>query len=269
MDNGVWRTIGGRRVFIKDGQSLDDAMKESGKFKKETNKKRATNNIDKIEEIRQEINKNVKLDSKDNNKNNVRVREYMKEHYPEIEYEFANDKNEGKLSHFKIRTVEEIQKEKEHFKEETYKRSPQYKEDKYSEIMNIDDSKAYIKEFIEDKQSILYGAGGVYDNNNIYTKHNKEKIESLIKKSFKEFDTKVDFSKVSEATYVDIYKKGSDWEENDKITSMRIGSHYKGGVSGNSEIDLDYRNFRTISQFEDIMKQINSALNKGKTKKEL
>ena len=31
--DGVWRTIGGRRVFIKNGQSLSDAMKESGKFK--------------------------------------------------------------------------------------------------------------------------------------------------------------------------------------------------------------------------------------------
>lgn len=30
---GVWRTIGGRRVFIKNGQSLSDAMKESGKFR--------------------------------------------------------------------------------------------------------------------------------------------------------------------------------------------------------------------------------------------
>ena len=30
--NGVWRTIGGRRVFIKDGQDLSSAMKESGKF---------------------------------------------------------------------------------------------------------------------------------------------------------------------------------------------------------------------------------------------
>jgi len=30
--DGVWRTIGGRRVFIKEGQSLSDAMKESGKF---------------------------------------------------------------------------------------------------------------------------------------------------------------------------------------------------------------------------------------------
>lgn len=29
---GVWRTIGGRRVFIKDGQDLATAMRESGKF---------------------------------------------------------------------------------------------------------------------------------------------------------------------------------------------------------------------------------------------
>ena len=34
MDNvdGVWRTVGGRRIFIKDGQDLRTAMKESGKF---------------------------------------------------------------------------------------------------------------------------------------------------------------------------------------------------------------------------------------------
>lgn len=39
-ENGVWRTIGGRRVFIKTGQSLSDAMKESGKFKKKDEEKR-------------------------------------------------------------------------------------------------------------------------------------------------------------------------------------------------------------------------------------
>lgn len=33
---GVWRTVGGRRIFIKTGQSLSSAMKESGKFKKGT-----------------------------------------------------------------------------------------------------------------------------------------------------------------------------------------------------------------------------------------
>lgn len=30
---GVWRTVGGRRIFIKYGQSLTDAMRTSGKFK--------------------------------------------------------------------------------------------------------------------------------------------------------------------------------------------------------------------------------------------
>lgn len=32
-EDGVWRTIGGRRVFIRKGQSMADAMKSSGKFK--------------------------------------------------------------------------------------------------------------------------------------------------------------------------------------------------------------------------------------------
>ena len=32
--NGVWRTIGGHKVFIKDGEDLGTAMKKSGKFKK-------------------------------------------------------------------------------------------------------------------------------------------------------------------------------------------------------------------------------------------
>jgi hypothetical protein len=31
---GVWRTVGGRRIFIKDGEDLSTAMKNSGKFKK-------------------------------------------------------------------------------------------------------------------------------------------------------------------------------------------------------------------------------------------
>ena len=34
--DGVWRTIGGRRIFIKNKQPLSEAMKQSGKFKKVT-----------------------------------------------------------------------------------------------------------------------------------------------------------------------------------------------------------------------------------------
>ena len=33
MENGVWRTISGRRIFIEKGQDLETAMRKSGKFK--------------------------------------------------------------------------------------------------------------------------------------------------------------------------------------------------------------------------------------------
>lgn len=43
---GVWRTVGGRRIFIKDGQDLASAMKESGKFsKKQIEDKKDYNNL--------------------------------------------------------------------------------------------------------------------------------------------------------------------------------------------------------------------------------
>lgn len=44
---GVWRTVGGRRIFIKDGQDLTSAMKESGKFKNQKNEKMSTEDIKK------------------------------------------------------------------------------------------------------------------------------------------------------------------------------------------------------------------------------
>ena len=34
---GVWRTVGGRRIFIKDGEDLATAMRKSGKFIKSRN----------------------------------------------------------------------------------------------------------------------------------------------------------------------------------------------------------------------------------------
>lgn len=39
FENGIWRTIGGRRIFIKDSESLATAMKKSGKFKNNINEK--------------------------------------------------------------------------------------------------------------------------------------------------------------------------------------------------------------------------------------
>lgn len=52
--DGVWRTIGGRRVFIKNGQSVSDAMKESGKFKSASKTKADTSNNVKEETTKKE-----------------------------------------------------------------------------------------------------------------------------------------------------------------------------------------------------------------------
>lgn len=44
-ENGIWRTVGGRRIFIKEGQDLASAMKESGKFSETNLKDSETKNL--------------------------------------------------------------------------------------------------------------------------------------------------------------------------------------------------------------------------------
>lgn len=52
---GVWRTVGGRRIFIKNGQSLSEAMIESGKFKKiSENSKLSLEEMKKISDVTDE-----------------------------------------------------------------------------------------------------------------------------------------------------------------------------------------------------------------------
>lgn len=53
--DGVWRTIGGRRVFIKNGYDLSTAMRESGKFNniiKETPSRKYNDDVEFICKIR-------------------------------------------------------------------------------------------------------------------------------------------------------------------------------------------------------------------------
>lgn len=73
MEKGVWRTIGGRRVFIKDGQDLSTAMRESGKFtKNKKDDKIGNNHSEKYEEYKtkdsegNEIVTHFKKDTPDN-----------------------------------------------------------------------------------------------------------------------------------------------------------------------------------------------------------
>lgn len=53
-EEGVWRTVGGRRIFIRNGQSLSDAMVESGKFSRNKPNSRWKNVTDVSEEYLQQ-----------------------------------------------------------------------------------------------------------------------------------------------------------------------------------------------------------------------
>ena len=56
-ENGVWRTVGGRRIFIRNGQDLSSAMKESGKFRKSKSLKDVNEEYDKKIESQRELTK--------------------------------------------------------------------------------------------------------------------------------------------------------------------------------------------------------------------
>jgi len=51
FEDGIWRTIGGRRVFIRKGQDLKTAMKESGKFNRKKKKYVDRNDREAIDRI--------------------------------------------------------------------------------------------------------------------------------------------------------------------------------------------------------------------------
>ena len=93
---GVWRTIGGRRVFIKEGQDLASAMKESGKFNSSSNKK--TKKGDSVLEEFKKSDGNTKSFEKALNKisemeynNEINPDEY-KEYISKIQKEYADKK---------------------------------------------------------------------------------------------------------------------------------------------------------------------------------
>lgn len=58
---GVWRTVGGRRIFIKDGEDLETAMKKSGKFgnKNIINEEKINNKLNELYEKTKNENKEI------------------------------------------------------------------------------------------------------------------------------------------------------------------------------------------------------------------
>lgn len=61
--DGVWRTISGRKVFIKDGESVESAMSRSGKFKGQMSRvEKNKSKYDKIDDFKRKKATNNKID---------------------------------------------------------------------------------------------------------------------------------------------------------------------------------------------------------------
>lgn len=69
---GVWRTVGGRRIFIKKGQSLSSAMKESRKFSNNMNNVNHRSNIREPKDITKEELEDIKRLSQLTNKDGLK-----------------------------------------------------------------------------------------------------------------------------------------------------------------------------------------------------
>ena len=82
---GVWRTISGRRVFIKDGQDLATAMRESGKFNNLKTKK----GVKEIKYVGQD-NKIHKMNSYEYPKNRDEYHGFLKREYGTYKEEEIN-----------------------------------------------------------------------------------------------------------------------------------------------------------------------------------
>lgn len=89
-EDGIWRTIGGRHIFIRDGQSVSEAMKASGKYPSaKKNKKQHLTDSDEDREIKGRMDElKREIDSRRNDKEKTdRLRKEYEEYLQNYDYE--------------------------------------------------------------------------------------------------------------------------------------------------------------------------------------
>lgn len=141
---GIFRTVGGRRIFIKDGQDLASAMKESGKFsKKEKNDK----------ELKRE-----KLRNLDEYSRGKLIEKLTKEE--EEEYWHLNDERKKASKHGNKEKAEELKRKREDML--IKKMDEKENQQKTKVIKNISDKKDEISNNINEAIDD-FGENGRFD----------------------------------------------------------------------------------------------------------
>ena len=147
---GVFRTVGGRRIFIKEGQDLASAMKESGKFKSKEQKSKKMTDEEKqkeIERLEKEIEKTSIFDPK---RKDLRDRKYMlEENFEGTLEEYRAKKEKDKQERIKAR------EEKEKIKEQKVKEIEEKRNQLEKDIENAPKDKLEQYEIIKENNPML------------------------------------------------------------------------------------------------------------------
>ncbi len=202
---GVWRTIGGRRVFIKDGQSLASAMKESGKFPK--NKR-----VQKTEEIKEQIKTMIKKNTE------------LKKQFEEVKHEINKKEDEYQKTRSKYI--------KENYpgvgkKSEKYKKIRQDYDNSHKKNYDIENTKIYneynkalsdYKLYREKTKNYITKS----DDNTLTWKYNYEdQLKKYLIKEASGYETIAEAMYYSDGESYEKYKKFSKLaKENDYIISQ-------------------------------------------------
>lgn len=217
---GVWRTVGGRRIFIKNGQDLASAMKESGKFEKE--KQILVNKIEKqINDIQ------IKIDKIENSK------EYF---WGSSELSRTLDKLYNKRSALQKKALDEKPKNDKNFIQDKELRDYIY------DYTNGDYGIAclytqYLADGLSEKDS--YSKTNYYRNSGIYEMSANEfrKKIDLTKKLSVEIDAQKEMDKV----LIRFEKTQTDSHYNDVSRQYKIGEEINWGIRSTS-FNEDYFN---------------------------
>lgn len=162
-EDGVWRTIGGRRVFIKNGQSLADAMKESGKFSRVQKNQDLYKKLDDEKKDGVELNEKQKeagerLNKKAENGVLNDIKDYLsgRENYEGTQDEFINDlSREWGVDKDRVEDLlhDEMVKHPRNFKDNSDKKESMSRED-YDKLY---DKKVYDEGMSESQFKKEYG----------------------------------------------------------------------------------------------------------------
>lgn len=210
--DGVWRTIGGRRVFIKKGQSLEEAMKESGKFGKKEGQE--TGKLSRVAK-NQDLYKRLEEENKNSEKTLADVKSYTDKQIEEGKNPLFNKKENMSLEKYNElydkKVYDEGMSERE-FKKQYGERPTESEFELYQRAKNNPDSIDPMTENSTDWEALEKKYGGKEKKFTPRAKGSKTFEEHGV--AFKDYETNERFSDYLRDKYgtddLDIITTGSE-----------------------------------------------------------